>query len=264
LPRNRPLIALVVVIFLVILAGAAIYVILNLNGNIPSIKTLPIPVVSVAANWAGYVVANDLLNPTSAVSSVSGSWIVPAVKDIGTDAYSSVWIGIGGQFDHSLIQVGTEQDFTNGSARYYAWYEMLPSYSVPIDSIKISPGDQMHASISLEATNSSQWSISIEDLTNGGKFQSNFTYDSRRLTAEWIVEQPQVNNALTTLANFGNVTFTDCNANLSGKSGGISSFAYNNVQMQPQIVNNKSVQLVFVSVLKNGSTQFTVNYIPIL
>ena len=95
-----------------------------------------------------------------------------------------------------------------------------------------------------------------------GNFKVNFTYDSRQLTAEWIVEQPQVNNALTTLANFGNVTFTDCNANLLGKTGGVSSFAYNNVQMQPQIVNNKSVQLVFVSLLQNGGTQFTVNYVP--
>ena len=172
MPRNRPLIALVVVIILIVLAAAAFYIIFNLNGNIPSIETLPIPVVSVAANWAGYVVTNNFLNPTSTVLSVSGSWTVPSVKDIGTDAYSSVWVGIGGQFDHTLIQVGTEQDFANGSAKYYAWYEMLPNYSVPIDSIKISPGDHMHASISLVAANNSLWSISIEDLTNGGKFQS--------------------------------------------------------------------------------------------
>ena len=98
-----------------------------------------IPSVSVADNWAGYEVATNFLNPQPAVQGVSASWTVPSVKNLGTDAFSSVWIGIGGQFDNSLIQVGTNQDITNGSAQYFAWYEMLPNTAVDIKTIQVSP-----------------------------------------------------------------------------------------------------------------------------
>ena len=88
----------------------------------PQTSALPVPVVSSARNWAGYVVASDLQNPQSAVVGVSGSWTVPAVTDIGIDAFSAIWIGIGGQFDRTLIQAGTEQDFVGGQAQYSVWY----------------------------------------------------------------------------------------------------------------------------------------------
>ncbi len=224
---------------------------------------MPIPLVSVAGNWAGYEVSNNFPNPTSAVQEVSASWIVPSVKNNGADTYSSVWIGIGGQYDKTLIQVGTEQDFRNASANYYAWYEMLPSNSVSTPSFTVSPGDKMEASISLIDSNNNLWSISLEDLTSNNHFQNNFTYNSPRLTAEWIVERPEVNNALTQLADFGSVSFTDCNAILSGRTSGITGFTYNHIIMDPQIINNKSVQLVSLSGLTNGGTQFTVNYISI-
>ena len=187
---------------------------------------LPIPVVSVARNWAGYAVASSFLNPQSVVQGVSGSWVVPSVTSASSsDAFSSVWIGIGGQFDNTLIQVGTEQDFTNDAPAYYAWYEMLPSTSVTITSIQVSPGDQMSASISLVNSNSNLWSISIEDLTSNAKFQNNFTYNSKQSSAEWIVERPEINGALVQLANFGSVTFTDCQATLSSKTAGITAFS---------------------------------------
>jgi hypothetical protein len=224
---GRAVAAIVIIAVAIIILVYFVLPFLNF-GNI-SEQGLPVPLVSVARNWAGYVVASNLLDPKQDVSNVSASWIVPSVKDIGIDAYSSVWVGIGGQFDRSLIQVGTEQDFTGGSAKYYAWYEMLPNYSIPIESIQVSPGDQMRASISLVDTNTNLWSISIEDLTSNAKFQNNFTYDSQQLTAEWIVERPQVNNALVQLADFGSVTFTDCQASISGKTGGITDFSYNYV-----------------------------------
>ena len=259
---GRAVAAIVIIAIAIIILVYFVLPFLNF-GNI-SEQGLPVPLVSVARNWAGYVVASNLLDPKQDVSNVSASWIVPSVKDIGIDAYSSVWVGIGGQFDRSLIQVGTEQDFTGGSAKYYAWYEMLPNYSIPIESIQVSPGDQMRASISLVDTNTNLWSISIEDLTSNTKFQNNFTYDSQQLTAEWIVERPQVNNALVQLADFGSVTFTDCQASISGKTGGITDFSYNYVILDPEIVNNQSVRLVNVSIPPaEGGSQFSVTYIGV-
>lgn len=125
-------------------AIAAYFILINLTNLLQ--PSLPIPVVSIAGNWAGYVVASQIFNPQPAVQNVSASWVVPQVMDVGADAYLSVWIGIGGQFDQTLIQVGTEQDFTNGQAKYYAWYEMLPNNSVPIESMQIArrPNTSIH------------------------------------------------------------------------------------------------------------------------
>ena len=104
---------------------------------------------------------------------------------------------------------------------------MLPDDSVTIDTIDVSPGDQIEASINLVNSNSNQWSISITDVTTGQNYQNIFTYNSEKLSAEWIIERPAINNVISILADFGNVTFTDCKAVFLDKSGSISDFPHN-------------------------------------
>ncbi len=253
-----------IAVLIIVIVALALAVVLYLDHfNFSSISTpqMPIPFVSVARNWAGYAAFSSILNPQAVVTSVSASWIVPSAKDIGTDAFSSVWVGIGGEFDGTLIQIGTEQDFTGGSPHYYAWYEMIPNNAVKIDSIQVAPGDQIEASISLINQQSNTWSLSINDVTSNKKFQSTFNYNSKQSTAEWIVERPQVNNALVDLANFGSITFTNCNAVLSGKTGGITAFPHNEVVMDPETLNGHSLRLVTVSGFATSGTQFTVKYV---
>lgn len=254
-------VAALIIVIIIALIVAVFVLHLNLT-NIPGMSQpqLPVPAVSIANNWAGYVADSNLLNPQPAVMAVSGSWTVPSVTSTGSQSYSSIWIGIGGEFDQTLIQVGTEQDSVNGSATYYAWYEMLPNTAVLIPSFEVSPADQIQASIALSSLSSNTWSISIKDLTSGGNFQSTFTYASKQLSAEWIVERPELNGALTELANFGSATFTDCSATLSEKSGSITSFSHSAIVMGPEIVNNRSIQLVAVSSTSAGGSKFTVSY----
>ena len=64
-------------------------------------------------SWAGYTIEKNS-NPQFEVIGVNASWIVPKVNVSAGDGYSSAWIGIGGQLDKTLIQVGTEQDVVNG------------------------------------------------------------------------------------------------------------------------------------------------------
>ena len=246
-----------------IIALASLAVILYLNGlNISKVAPMmPAPMVSTARNWAGYVVTSNFAHPQPVVEGVNGSWTVPSVTDIGIDSFSSCWVGVGGQYDDTLIQVGTEQDFTGGSPSYSAWYELLPADSVTIEIIRVSPGDHITASVTLVDPNLNVWTISIRDLTGGGSFQNNFTYDSRRLTAEWIVERPEINGALAPLANFGNATFTNCQAMISAKTGAITSFDYTYVTLDPELVSGSYLQPVDVSPTANKGTQFTVNYI---
>ncbi len=230
-------------------------------GPVPQTTNLPPPTVSSARNWAGYVVVSDLSNPSASVVGVSASWIVPSVTDIGIDAFSAVWVGIGGQFDNSLIQTGTEQDVVGGLMTYSAWYELLPADSVTIDAISVSPGDQMEASISLTNSGKNQWTISLSDLTSGQKFQKTVTYKSSRLSAEWIVERPEVNNVLSPLADFGNLTFANCQAVFTQGKGAINDFPSSEVLMDAQVRRGQSVKLVDVSSLENQGTKFSVSYI---
>jgi len=208
-------------------------------------------------DWSGYVVVSDFANPQPLVVGVSGSWTVPSVNVSPKDTFSAAWVGIGGHTDETLIQTGTEQDSIDGEAGYAAWYELLPNDSVTITTMNVSPGDRIKASINLVDSATNNWSIEIDDVTTGQTFKQNFFYDSLRLSAEWIVERPAVNNSLSALADFGNVTFTDASATMSTNVGTISNFPFAQVTMQ----DRQNRQLVTVSSLTSNGTSFTVNYL---
>jgi hypothetical protein len=208
-----------------------------------------------SSNWSGYIVASDLNNPQPKVTSINASWTVPTVNGPTAGSYSATWIGVGGQFDDTLIQIGTEQNYIQGG-QYSAWYELLPSNSVTIDSLTVSPGDSIIASISLLDSAANMWSTEIHDVTSNQSFHNSFTYVSSMLSAEWIVEAPIVNNRARTLANFGAVTFTGCTATIGGNVGTISSYPHFQVTMYTRL----NMQPVSVSSLDSEGTSFTVNY----
>jgi hypothetical protein len=211
----------------------------------------------ISSDWSGYTVASDLNYPQPSVTSVNGSWTVPTADVSLSNSFSAAWIGIGGQFDGTLIQAGTEQDSTNGQGTYSAWYELLNFTVVTIDSLSVVPGDRIAASISLLDPTTSIWSIEIHDVTNERSFQKNVIYDSSMLSAEWIVERPTINNRLMTLADFGQVTFTGCTATMSSTVGTVSSFPH----LQIIMYNRQNTQLVSVSPLTFNGSSFTVNYL---
>lgn len=224
-----------------------------------------------STNWTGYFVASDVQKPQAEVTGVSASWVVPTVASSSTtaDTYSAVWIGLGGVDnepfnDSSLIQCGTEQDFSwPGLATYYAWYEILPHSSVDIPSMKISAGDQIDASIKLVSGTTDEWTINITDITANRSFQTNVNYASSELTADWMVERPTTgtgrfsgNQQLSQLANFRSVTFTDCTATIGSTTGYLGSFSYGTVTMYSALPATD--QLTSVSDLTPDSHSFTV------
>jgi hypothetical protein len=182
---------------------------------LPRVSALPTVTTAYSSNWSGYVATAP--GPYTAVDA---SWTVPSVSAISPPAYSSIWVGIGGWFNNSrrLIQVGTDQDIqNNGSAAYYAWHEVLPDRAVLIGYI--SPGDLITASVSQVSANASRWRMLV--LRNSNTL-ANITLHvpfslASEDTAEFIVERPAIQvgrrDQLTTLADFGNVTFSNCNTN---------------------------------------------------
>jgi len=223
--------------------------------------SLPLQVQTLTStDWAGYSVATDFNSPKQLVTGVSGSWTVPEVTVSQTDTFSAAWIGIGGQLDKTLIQTGTEHDSINGTAEYFAWYELLPDLSIGITTMNVSPGDKITASIELLNSATNEWAIDIADNTNGQRFQQNVQYNSPKLSAEWIVERPTIGQDLGTLANFGSVTFTGASATIQGNTGSIPDVSYAQIIMQDRL----NRQLVTVSSLSTDGSSFTVTYLGIV
>lgn len=119
----------------------------------------------------------------------------------------------------------------------------------------------MQASIQLANETSNLWLINLTDTTNGQTFQSTVTYASSQLSAEWIVERPEINGAISRLANFGAITFSNCTATVSSTAGAIGSFSENEVVMYSSTDPRNSVQLTDVSDLTPDGNSFTVNYL---
>jgi hypothetical protein len=207
-------------------------------------------------SWAGYIISQSF-NAQQKVNGIEGSWVVPQVNASGGDGYSSAWIGVGGQLDKTLIQVGTEQDILGIQENYYAWYEMLPNFAVRINGLTISPGDTIAASLTLIDSNANVWSIQLSDNTNGQTFSLDVIYNSTLSSGEWIVERPSINNQISTLCNFGTIPFSNCQITLDNVKGSISSFDYSKVQM----TNQQAALLASVSTLSPDGASFNVNYV---
>ncbi len=207
-----------------------------------------------STNWSGYVVATNLNNPHPSVTEIEASWAVPTVSVSRRDSFSAVWIGIGGEFDGSLIQIGTEQDSVNGVGSYSAWYELLPNNEVTVYSLRVSPGDRITASISLSDTSANTWLIEINDSVSG-QYNHNIVYVSSMLSAEWILERPTINNVLRNLADFSELTFTGCAATVGGNMETISSLPHIEVTLY-----NQNTELASVSPPASNGSSFSVSY----
>jgi hypothetical protein len=235
------------------------------SGPSPSAAATPTPSGASSAsppsttdlNWGGYAVSSDFNNPQPVISAVSGSWTVPQIAVSQNDTFSAIWVGIGGTFGSTLIQTGTEQDCINGVVSYFAWYELLPDVSVTITTMDVSPGDQMTASITLSNPALSSWTISISDLSTGQSFSQDFLYESSRLSAEWVVERPLVNNVLSHLADFSLITFSDCSLKIDSKQQNLDAFPLLKIVLS----SRQKIQLVDVSNVGSDGSSFTIKYL---
>jgi hypothetical protein len=211
----------------------------------------------VSLSWAGYAVSDGVTNPDLDVIGISASWVIPRVNASGMGGYSSTWIGIGGQLDKTLIQVGTEQNLLGGQEVYSVWYEILPDYAIPVKNLTIRPQDTITASITLVDSATNTWNIQLNDITNGQGFSKTIIYNSTRSSGEWIVERPTVNNQVTMLSDFIEVTFNDCIINTRNSTGVIANYTASKIQM----TNQQNTQLASVSPLNGDGSGFTVTYV---
>ena len=118
----------------------------------------------------------------------------------GESEYSASWVGIGGGCvdanctvgDATLIQAGTSQDVdASGTARYSAWWEIIPQPSTPIANFAVNAGNVIVVDIAETAT-PGLWLITVKNQTAGQTFTVTTPYTSSYATAEWIEETPVV------------------------------------------------------------------------
>jgi len=225
---------------------------------LPRVSALPTVTTTYSSNWSGYVITAP--GPYTAVNA---SWTVPSVSAIPPPAYSSIWVGIGGWFSNSnrLIQVGTDQDvLNNGSAVYFAWHEVYPG--LPVLIAYISPGDLITASVSQVSANASTWhmlvvrnSATLVDITVRARI--NLASED---TAEFIVERPAIQvgrrDQLTTLADFGNATFANCNTN----QGALASLAKLVIVAMKTNATNTGTFLAQPGMIDISTNGFSVQY----
>jgi hypothetical protein len=186
----------------------------------------------VSTNWAGYAVTGKKF------SSVSGSWTEPTVKASTSDAYSAVWVGLGGyeSSSSSLEQVGTAADYVGGRVQYYAWYELLPSAQVKLN-IAVHPGDKIWARVSVSGTTVA---VALSDQTTGQSVVKTVHMSKPDTSsAEWIVEAPATatfggNYQVLPLADFAMVAFSKSTATAGGHVGGISDSHWTPTRIQLQ------------------------------
>jgi hypothetical protein len=185
-------------------------------------------------NWFGYN-QGTLEQNGKQFNSITGDWIVPTATQhtAGQDEASSDWIGICGGCldaactvgDNTLIQTGTEQDVSGGSASYSAWWELVPAPSISISGITVHPGDHMHASVAETVAGANVWNIQLRDVTTGQSFSTTVPYSSTHATAEWIEETPLTfgtsGAGLAALPNLSNTPFSSGTTN--GANAGLKA-----------------------------------------
>ncbi len=133
-------------------------------------------------------------------------------------------MGIDGDSNSSLIQAGTEQDWSPQGVLYYAWYEMLPAVSIELGAVQ--PGDRVTVAIVKDQPGT--WSITVDDSTEGSLWSGSVAYSAPEASAEWIEEAPT--NADTgnvePLADYGRVQFSGLGVQGAGTAAATASPVY--------------------------------------
>ncbi len=233
----------------------------------PTPTPSPSPAESSSPNWSGYAISAQ---PNS-VTSVYGTWNVPAVSAPPGGYYdSSTWVGIDGDNNQTVEQIGTEQDVVNGLPVYQVWWEMyssgLKQKEQRILNMYILPGDSITATVQYVTSGvyAGQFYLAIVD--NSRPNDSYYTYQSsyqtqypwaQRSTAEWIMEAPSVNGATAELPYFSTVNFTNAGAVINGVQGGINSSAWHASALYVAQPNGTAVDTT--SVLNSSGNGFSVS-----
>jgi len=164
--------------------------------------------------WSGYMVTSDTFDQ------VEGNWNVQCPgSGNGPGYFESTWIGIGGNNQSYLVQVGTTyagDPDANIPFAYYPFWEYATG-STTTGSTYIDTYAPLSCTTSIAAhiskNSSNQWCTSI---TWGGTYNYTQCFSSSdqpsQTTAEWVDERPTCNGGYPWLYNFNYTSFSNAYA----------------------------------------------------
>jgi hypothetical protein len=176
----------------------------------PPVAAQAQPARVVSDNWSGYVARGG------GFWQVSGSWTEPTVRCTAATSESVFWVGLGGYPSYPLYQAGSGAFCRNGVPIHALWYELLtPGNAAPLVAlVQISAGDRISASLSLRS-GAAGGQVHLVDETSGYARDVSFSPAADSLgSAEWVTEATSHGGTVSTLADFGSVSFAGCSANL--------------------------------------------------
>jgi hypothetical protein len=137
-----------------------------------------------SSNWAGYAVHRAGIG----FKKVVAAWTQPtATCTAGSQAYSAMWVGLGGynESSNALEQIGSEVDCTaSGKVDSSVWYELVPAPSQTI-KMRVRPGDGLYATVTV---NGNKTVLTILDATTHRSFKKTLRASAVDVSsAEWIV-----------------------------------------------------------------------------
>ena len=147
--------------------------------------------LEISRNWAGYV------NNHGTFQSIQASWRVPKLASLGSLA---IWVGLGGAPQQRLLQAGTLTKSTASGTKTILWIEGLPAPLKPI-SRNLTPGEAVH--IAIHHVHSHEWALNLQ----AGSYRQtyNVQYPLTPHSAEWIVEDPLINNHFAVFPRFQDI-----------------------------------------------------------
>jgi hypothetical protein len=173
-----------------------------------------------SSNWSGSVA----FAPAGRTFGwIEGEWTVPNphAPSLGS-FYASEWIGIDGWGSPDVLQAGTETEILDigiiRTSQIYTWWEWYPSGEVAISNLPVSPGDLMYCLICVNSNTTA--TVYLTNESSGVSTHFSITAPAGTVltanSAEWVVERPSVNGALTSLSDYKAVYFDEGIAGLTG------------------------------------------------
>jgi hypothetical protein len=173
--------------------------------------------------WSGVVTNNPTRDP---IDCVMGCFTVPnvyAAAEDGKESRISCWVGIDGTDNVEVFQAGVTCIATSSGAGtfrdVYAWWEWYPALEMKLMNFPVSFGDSLAFYLFVDSRSSGNGYVynTTANLQTGFHLTPPGTQRLEYISAEWIVERPQVNEKLVPMARYGTVVFD--NALASNKNG---------------------------------------------
>jgi hypothetical protein len=225
---------------------------------------LPSAATETSTNWSGGVVYAP---SGQSFSCIEGDWVVPDI-DAPTENqwyYCATWIGLDGDGSGDVCQAGIgSQVYRSGTSvtsQFYAWWEWYPEPEVQITNFPVSPGDMITALITASpGAGATKANVYLTNRTTGASTSLSFTAPGNTTLsgncAEWITEAPTVGGQQSSMADFGEVFFSVCeagtNSTLVGGGTGDNINEINSggaVVVDGNLITSTIVQCEYVGIL---------------